>query len=235
MYPFPVFFGLHNGSAAWPYVITWDWDVIAIGDDKNRSMYENVANEGWLPGIAGVEQPGPPSDRYLIIDPVDGLINTTAQHFLLRYSFGITHSCDETTGEVPLDRHLDVSFSQEIFFSLDAKNGNLPDLTAVGPCATPIGSVGILKEVRNFKGACPVLSGPQPTQSCALSLNDTLAEKVTARMIRHAECPDQTWPNVTRLLGRCRPDRSGQSQLWNDATLLSYVAVFASFLVLSLL
>lgn len=101
----------------------------------------------------------------------------------------------------------DVTFNDHIDLSLDPQSGEFPNLADVGPCATPVGSVGIQMEVKLFGGSgslCPVLApGPQPTQSCAMPLHDTLAIKVAAHMLQHANCSDQTnWPNVTGLLGR---------------------------------
>ena len=234
VYPFPVVFGLHNGSAAWSYVINWNWEIVSL--DRDPSANNIIATGGWIPGVPGIEKPAPPPDTYLIIDPVNELINTTDRNLFIRYSFGISNSCNETTGEVPLERNLDVSFHQGIFFSLDPENGEVPNLAAVGPCATPVGSIGILKDIPNNGGVCPILAhGPQSTQPCALPLNDTVANQVAARMLSHTECSGQTWPNVTGLIGKCSPKTSGQNQLWSDAPLFLSSIVFTSFFVSSLL
>jgi hypothetical protein len=228
LYPFPVVFGLHNGSAAWPYVIYWDWEILAV--DIDPSANNIIATGGWIPGIPGMEMPAPPQDTHLIIDPVNELINTTVRNLFLRYSFGITNSCNETTGEVPLEHNLDVSFHQGIYFNLDPENGEVPDLTAVGPCAIPVGSIGILKDILHNGGVCPILAQePQFTQPCALPLNSTVASQVSARMLAHTGCSDQRWPNVTGLTGKCRPKSSGENRLWSDATLFTSVMVFTSF------
>ncbi|KAF3001480.1 hypothetical protein E8E13_008611 [Curvularia kusanoi] len=235
VYPFPVVFGLHNGSAAWSYQIHWGWSIYEIsetGSDPNL-----VASGRWRPGVPTIEQLAPPPDSYFIIDPVNELINTTHRYFHMIYKFGITQSCNETTREVPLERELDVTFNDYIRFRLDPQGGEVPNLADIGPCATPVGSVGIRTDVELFGDGgrpCPVLdAGPQPTQSCAMPLNNTLATKVAARMLQHANCSEQTtWPNATGLLGKCRPKRSGQGRLGGDAIMFSSVTVFAAFVVL---
>lgn len=238
VYPFPVVFGLHNGSAAWSYVITWDWDILSL--DTEPGGKRTVASGGWIPGVPGVETPAAPPNPYLIIDPVEEIVNTTSRNFFMRYGFAITHSCNESARPIKVDPYLTVSFDDGIYFSLDPENGELPDLTAAGPCATPVGSIGIQKEIPNIAGSwndvCPVLApGPQPTQSCALPIHDTIATQVAARMLNYTECPDQTWPNVTGLVGKCRPKTSGQDKLWGDAILFTSVAVFTCFITLYIL
>jgi hypothetical protein len=217
VYPFPVVFGLHNGSAAWPYIIWWEWDITSSGTG------DLVAYGGYTPGIYGEEKPAAPPDTHLIIDPVSQIFNTTAQKLLLRYTFGIRNACNETTGEVPSKHELDVLFNQGFSFSLDRENGQVPDITASGSCAIPVGSVGIQKDIpTRDDGLCPILApGPQPTQECALPINEAVATRVAAGMLAHAGCPDQTWPNVTGLTGKCRPKTSGQNQLWYDGIMFT--------------
>lgn len=43
-----------------------------------------IATGGWFPGVPGIEKPVPPPDTYLIIDPVNELINTTARDLFMR-------------------------------------------------------------------------------------------------------------------------------------------------------
>jgi hypothetical protein len=175
IYPFPVVFGLHNGSAAWPYVIYWDWEILALEIDPSANNI--VATGEWISGIPGMETPAPPPE-----------------------------------------------------------NGEVPDLTAVGPCTIPVGSIGILKDIPNNGGGCPILAQePQSTQPCALPLNSTVATQVSARMLAHTECSGQTWPNVTGLTGKCRPKSSEENRLLSDATLFTSLMIFTSFGIFSLL
>jgi hypothetical protein len=157
----------------------------------------------------------------------------------MRYGFGIRYTCNETTCEVPPERELDVFFNEVIHFDIDREKGEVPDIAAAGPCATPLGSIGVEKEVKMMDGGamCPVLKpGPQPTQACVLSVNETVADLVAVAMLQEASCPDQTWPNVTGLVGKCRPQSSGQEKQWRGAVLAtSLIAAFTLALILLLL
>jgi hypothetical protein len=79
----------------------------------------------------------------------------------MRYSFGIIDACNETIGDIPIDRKSNVSFNQLVFFSLDPEIGLTPNITATGPCATPVGAIEIQKEIPGFRRSYPVLAdGP---------------------------------------------------------------------------
>lgn len=112
----------------------------------------------------------------------------------------------------------------------------VPDLTNVGPCATPVASMRIEKEIISSTGPYPILAlGMQPTNSCAIPLNNTLADQVAELMLQETQCPDQNWPNVTGLVRECRPDLSGDTRLRGNGMLLFYVTVFAGFVIFSLM
>jgi hypothetical protein len=232
VYPFPVVFGLHNGSAAWSYVIKWSWEIVAL--DGEPSANNIIASGGYFPGVPGIEKPAPPPNKYLIIDPVDEIVNTTARKLFMRYSFAITDACNETTDDIPIDRKPNVSFNQLVFFSLDPEHGLTPNITATGPCATAVGAIGIQKEIPGFSGPCPILAdGPQPVQTCALSIDEEVSDQVSARMLNHTECSAQTWPNITGPTSKCLPKTSGGLVLWDDAILFTsaFIAVFHTILL----
>jgi hypothetical protein len=65
--------------------------------------------------------------------------------------------------------------------------------------------------------------GPQPTQACALPMNDIVASLVATAMLQEASCPDQTWPNVPGLVGKCKSQSSGHDKRWQEFTLLSFL------------
>jgi hypothetical protein len=143
----------------------------------------------------------------------------------MRYGFGIRYTCNETTREVPVNRQLDISFNEVTFFNIDRTNGEVLDIQATGSCALPLGSIGVEKEVKTDTGAaCLVLEpGPQPTQACALPVNETVASLVATAMLQEASCPGQTWPNATGLVGKCEPQSSEHNKCWQGFTLLGFV------------
>jgi hypothetical protein len=107
-------------------------------------------------------------DNVLIMQPVHELINTTINDFPLLNMFGLRETCRET-GYVPMQGDLDAHTTTWVDFSFDRADGQIPNITSAGSCATPVGSFIIEKEVkRMFKDAgdtCPVWRhGAHPTR-----------------------------------------------------------------------
>lgn len=166
-------------------------------------------------------------------------MNATVKDFILRYSFGIRSTCNDS-GYLPREGEFDVSFHGYIRFSLDRENGQVPDIAATGPCATPIGSIGIEREVekmamfKKFQNeTCAVLRpGPQPTQRCAFAVDTTVASQDAARMLNETRCERQSWPNVTGLVGKCRLKTSGYERPSKGPVILASAIVVAAVLFL---
>jgi hypothetical protein len=230
LYPFPIVFALHNGSAASRFPIHWEWELVAYSPE-NEWPYNVLA------GAGSKSEGSPPLEETLIIAPVSELINSTVKDFILRYRFGIHYTCNDS-GYVPPNQDFDVFFSSGILFSLDSENGQVPDIEAVGQCATPLGSFGIEKEVpkmfptRNNETCAVLKPGPQPTQNCAFPINATVASQVAARMLNETACKGQSWPNVTGLVGKCRRETSGYEKPWAGAAILTSAIAVAVVLFL---
>jgi hypothetical protein len=80
VYPFPIVFALHNGSAAWPYVLHWDWEITTTG-----SEFDMIASGGFTAGIPGEGRGPAPPDSHLVIEPrlrIDQHNNSTVPHAL---------------------------------------------------------------------------------------------------------------------------------------------------------
>ncbi|KAF2275939.1 uncharacterized protein EI97DRAFT_467650 [Westerdykella ornata] len=177
VYPFPVVLAVHNGSAATSSAYHWDWSLV------NYEDYDVITY-----GSSNIES-SPPREDTLVIAPVFDLINSTAKNLFLRITFGIFETCD-AKGVMPSNKSLDVAFHKPLYFSLDRENGQIPDATAGGPCATPIGAIGIEKEVpvdqrwaQDDGSSCLVLkSGAQPAQECAFRVDEAVAKQVADRM-----------------------------------------------------
>jgi hypothetical protein len=191
--------------------------------EEVESEFNILASGDFTPGPPGEERSPPPPDTHLIIEAVTELVNTTARNFKLRYHFGIRYACDEITHEPPINRGLDTLFDKAIFISLDKVNGQSPDIAAAGPVPHLSVSTRIEKEVKDgMRKPCPVLNpSAQSTQTCALIVTETVANRVAFTMLQEAACPDQTWPNVTGLVGKCRPQKSGDREQGMGSTLLT--------------
>ncbi|EUC34134.1 hypothetical protein COCCADRAFT_4469 [Bipolaris zeicola 26-R-13] len=123
VYPFPVVFGLTNGSVAWPYSLHWSWDIIALDRDQNMDII--IANGDWVTGVSALNKSAPPQDAHLIIDLVIQILNTTSRKLLMRYTFGIRKSCNESTGEISPDPDPSVISHGFVKFGLDPENGDI--------------------------------------------------------------------------------------------------------------
>lgn len=215
---FPLVFALHNGSAALPYSFYWYWSV---DTGEKVDPFDTDPSGGYNPGVPGQTVPPPPEDKQLIVDAVFWLKNATTKQFRLRYGFGLLDVCNETIREVPFGKPLDVFFYDFIDFSFDSENGISPNVTATGSCAVPIGTIGIEKEVITHRGkACPIVKpGLQPTQACALTLDEAVNDQIAEAVLHPAgSCVNQTWPNVTAKFRPCPLKKSmGRKQTMDQA------------------
>lgn len=148
----------------------------------------------------------------------------------------MTGSCDDT-GYISPEGHPNARFYSMVRFSLEKTNGQMPDLSAMkGACTTPLAVLRIEKELetrsQSMQETCAGLdSGPQPLQSCAIRINNTLGDAVAEQMLNATECKSQTWPNVTGMLGPCPREKSGVD-MTRVTGLLSSIVLFLMFISL---
>jgi hypothetical protein len=210
----------------------WTWEVVTYSTPESGVPIAILAY-----GRSGIEG-SPPLEDPLIIAPVSELTNATVKDFILRYSFGISSTCNES-GFLPREGEFDITFNRRIRFSLDHGNGQVPNIAATGTCAIPIGSIGIEREVeklamfQTFKMKHVRFSGPvHSPQYYALSVDAIPVSQVAARMLNETSCEVQSSPNVTGLVGKCRPKTSGYERPPKGSVILISAIVVAAVLFL---
>ncbi|KAK4203892.1 hypothetical protein QBC40DRAFT_262187 [Triangularia verruculosa] len=157
-YPFPVVFAIHNPSILWPIHWTFTWRLESLTPTANGSDLEGVERGEifWEPvrSMLGNTAPvvGKPdlwmreknlTDPWLLIYSVKKLVNSTASHFILKFSLTVDNACRPDGSRFTLDeKEFSTSVGAAIFFHL-SKNGDLPDVGQPGSCASPIGAISL--------------------------------------------------------------------------------------------
>jgi len=227
-YPSPVIFALHNFSAIRQNTIFWSWNITDAYDTEYKPPSIIASGKSRLDAIEKEISP----DTLLMIEPVSQLRNNTVNSFRLRYTFGLTYACGNTT-ELPTGSpYITVRFEGAIVFGI---LGIVPDeddgfiaLARKGSCAIPIGSVGVQKRPSsNSEQDCQVLNPDiQPTKTCALPIDARVTERAEAVMNASAECPNRTWPDTTGLMGNCMSKASRKNDLETRGMILFMIAAF---------
>jgi hypothetical protein len=170
---------------------------------------------GYFPGAPGKTIPLPPDNLQLIFERIFQLTNTTREKICLLYGSGTWDACNQTTWEVPYASSLAVFLNDAIQLSIDSETRVTTNITVAESCAVLIGAIGIKKEVRTDRDKmCPILKpGRQPTQVCALMLDERFKNRIAAAMLYPIGlCVNQLWPNITGSGTPCLPVKSTGSK-----------------------
>ena len=221
-YPSPVIFALHNFSAIRQNTIFWSWNITDAYDTEYKPPSIIASGKSRLDAIEKEISP----DTLLMIEPVSQLRNNTVNSFRLRYTFGLTYACGNTT-ELPTGSpYITVRFEGAIVFGI---LGIVPDeddgfiaLARKGSCAIPIGSVGVQKRPSsNSEQDCQVLNPDiQPTKTCALPIDAKVTRWAEAVKNIAARCPNSTWPDTIGLMGNCVSNGVGKDDVTAGRTSL---------------
>jgi hypothetical protein len=245
VFPFPIVLALHNGSAAKRAWLEWEWNIISAAKDEPWTLISSGSyrDENNFPSFVDNNTDldvSPLMKDTLIVSPAYELINTTVKKLKMNIRMGIIQACTKDS-EPPIVGSGNMFVDKPIYFNLDSETGIVPDLAAAESYAVPIGSIrmegwvlGMRADTGN-RQSCPVLNQTlQSVQERAVQVNDTIANLVAARMLNETDCEDQTWPNVTGMLGKCpRRTSAAPNRHWAGATLV--VALLFSVLSLFML
>jgi len=229
-YPSPVIFAVHNFSAIGQNTLFWSWNITdAIYTVKGYESTTVVASGQSRPDTIGVEMS---PDVLLIIEPVSQLWNNTMDLLRLSYTFGLTYACGNTTGLSTTGSSDTVQFKGESFFALLPihPDGDYVPLALArkGRCGRPIGSIGVQKQPGSYSEQEYQVLSPsiQPTKTCALPIDARVTRWAESVMNIAAECPNQTWPDTTGLMGNCMSRASGKNDLETRGMVLFIIAAF---------
>ena len=178
--------------------LNWAWTLERTrGPDVDQEI---IANGGSRAGAYSLEE-------NLFTVPTNRLVNTTFTNFTLIVRLGFSGNCGDDD-YVPKEGRLNFSFEKVLYFSIDNVNGEPPDIVGDG-CTVPVAALQVEMEILlmppNSNETCAVLNtASQPVKKCAFRIDDTVADKVAARMLNESRCEGQSWPNVKGLLEQCK-------------------------------
>lgn len=234
MHPFPLVFASRNRDIVSYSTFNWEWSVASADSPSEVLAANSHSSSGAIPnddiGTGQVQ---------LYIQTVRELQNSTAKDFILTTGFGISDACDlEVTAW-----NLSQSFSNTIYFSFDADQGEEPKILTDGTCASSIGAIGVQKEIPRQhanENDCLVLeSGPpwKVMDECLKADND-MADNAAVQFTAQrggapTGCDNQTWPDVNFIRGKCNPQSSGSgrgSAVWVGDMLLVLLSISAVLL-----
>jgi hypothetical protein len=214
VYPFPIVFIVHNAALSWPFGTQFSWQLDENGTvehPKYQLPWKGIDTGGYYPTQTLFNptqgRGAPPPSPFLFINSSLNIINTTSTMFRLRYRFGLWSNCSDQQAESDMNStkaYRSITVIGEVFFNISKDNGKVPSIE-VGEYATPLGAIGILGTNGSEYGfPCPIRQDPPPeTDEYLFKADYSVAKEVAHAMVGRSECRNQSWPNVTGLLGPC--------------------------------
>lgn len=207
VYPFPIVFAISNSEAGWPYGTSLNWNLFGLySDDREPDL---IATGGIVESDTRVNISNSAEDQWLAIYDAPELMNSSFTELSLSVAFGAPNPCKE-------DRERSIELQPGTFMTISfniSSKGELPNVEAGGPCAVPVGAMGITdpKNIENstLEGSCLIVAPEDewpPVAPCAFRIGAEVASQVESKMLEAATCTTGSWPDPTGLVGPCIED-----------------------------